>query len=171
MEQDVRGHDASQGIRLAMKHPGFGVFAISNRQDFDYYALADYVQAHQMLAEFGFDIVRMANKIQVERILDRGFNNFKAVDCTPTFHQREIKDLEDLIPFRPVGGDLVYVDPNDTAALLEFIKKNQEPKQAEIRERIRKENDRRMLNMGRAIETGQKVEGPYENIIQLVKVA
>ena len=173
MEQNTMQSSAHETIRIAMTHPGLDLIALSNPQHFDYYLIRGVGGPERMmeyLRSFEFEVCQFFKRSNPVRIHNTNTAfNFSAIDATPQMVDSEIKTFEDLLPFKPVGGELIHVDPNDVARLLTMIKEAQGPKQEEIRAKLRKQKERQMNEYN--IPDIEGITMPYENVVQLVKVA
>ena len=130
----------SAGIRLAMKYEPARIYAITAPiADRALYEFA----AKQPSWEFPipFQVIMVGNDIRCQIIPMMGAGQWGAFDATPQYHQTQEVKFEDLVPFRPISTDAkeIVIAQDNVPAMLEAILKLQDPKQAEIRERQRKE--------------------------------
>lgn len=138
MDQDIY----HSRIRLAMRHPEMRCVAISQMNDYSFMRKSDRLQREEWPT---FIVNRFAGEMRIEYEHSQNpYVNFQSVDCTPHMIERQVKNIEDLILFTParVQTKEIIVDEREVKDLLDEIMQRQQPKQAEIRERIRREEAR-----------------------------
>lgn len=132
-------------VRLALHHPQFRIYGFTSPLPYE-----DFYDLRRNLPEFGlapqvFDVQYMASKVIVQVVED--FSTFKPIDTEPQL-VTEAKSIEDFKIFRTIGNmPEVIVEPASVPEMLELILKYQSPKQAEIREKRRKEMRRMQEGM------------------------
>jgi hypothetical protein len=148
MDQDLY----NSRIRLAIKHPDMGVVGLSEASDYEFLRRAQF-GAHRDLPVFHishFSSAIMVHNLRAPRVEDW---NFQPVDSTPHLHLEPAKDITDLILFTPakVQAKEIIVAEREVSAILDELLQKQQPMQGEIRDRIRREQER-------AIRAGLSVE-------------
>lgn len=135
------------GISLTIHHPNAKLYGISNKvsrydfmRRFDKYAYQDLNSSISP-----FYIQQLSSDIQFNIIPTYGeLGRISAIDARPELASIENVRLSEMDVFKTImDSEEIIVDPNDVPELMEKILKAQEPKQQEIRQRIRKENERR----------------------------
>ena len=173
MEQNTRRESCHETIRIAMTHPGLDLIAMSAPAHFEYhliYGIGGPERMIEYLREYEFEVCQFYKRSTQVRIhVPRMPFNFSAIDAVPQMVNSEMKTLDDMLPFKPVGGELIHVDPKDVSGLLAIIKEAQGPKQEEIRAKLRKQKERQMNETHMSLP--EDIRMPYENVVQLVKVA
>lgn len=131
----------SMFCRLALRHDVHRIYGLTNRVP------AHFLRIDQhMLGAIRFQVQYMASRLQVQ-IMDN-LSHFRPIDACPQFIT-EMKDIEDFKFFAaPLARtEEIIVDPADVGRLLEMIREAQSPRQAEIRERMRKRDAREGLEL------------------------
>lgn len=153
---------------IAIKHDGLKIYGVSDMYSMDYQMLrhsrdGGYGELRDMEVNFSnlaskYTVMVHGNNID--------FNKFSPIDAEPQMINFEPKSLEDLCVFKKVvhKEEEIIVDPKSVSELMEQIVKMQDPKQAEIRERRRKERAR---NNGMLEFPGENTE-VICNILRLV---
>lgn len=129
-------------FRLAMRHEGAGLQAISSHVEFDFLSRNE-IDWYRRFP--GFRIVWMGSKAQFHVMPEMRAMKFEAYDAIPQFHSYERISFEDAIPFKTMRNDEskeIVIAQENVEELLEKIIKMQDPKQAEIRKRKRDEAKR-----------------------------
>lgn len=132
-------------IRLAMKHEGARIFAITHTIDMYQYMQTNFTRgklAGLSMADppMIFNVAAIGNDIRFQ-IMPTGPVSFKAFDATPQYTEAPLVNFEDAVPFRPLNNEapeIILADKN-VAELMEMALRMQDPKQREIREKRRKE--------------------------------
>lgn len=126
-------------LRLAMKHEGARLHALS--APVSYQAMALLNPNYQQPVPIEFQIQYMASNMQFEIHPVRGSMSFAAVDAYPTFEEIKRVRFEDAIPFKPINHEAseIVIARESVPELMQRILELQDPKQAEIRQKLRKE--------------------------------
>lgn len=128
-EQDY----ANMSIRILMRHQDLKLFALSRRENFDFYRHAGEYTPPPI-----FYVNNCATRYEVTSIMDR-FENFKQIDAAPQFVSTERKSINDLgifvVPM--VRTEEIIIASSDVSAMLEQIRVMQSPEQKAIRDRER----------------------------------
>lgn len=139
-EQLVNRH----AIRLALKFEPARVFALTNAVSMkDFYEWDQ--RGRSVSCPIGFHVQHIANDMRFQ-IMPMSYRpSFAPIDATPAFEERQEVRFEDLIPFRPLSIDApeIVIAQADVSELLDAIIKKQDPKQKEIRERVRRDEWRK----------------------------
>lgn len=126
-------------VRMIMRHNVWKTYAVSSPVSHEFFAEARMPPV--------FNIVMMASRL--EAVVTEDFSKYRPIDATPEIAFLEKRQsIEDFRLFKTVDHSQdIIVDPNDVAALMEHILKIQSPKQAEIREKLRREKAREGMLM------------------------
>lgn len=171
-EQDMM----RMAIRFAFKHEAYRIYGVS-----DLVSELDVMGYHGRFnpkmtgtfREFPTVTIRhMASNIDV--IVHTNFSSFTPINAVPEFLTQERKHIDDFKLFRPIDkiNEIVIARPN-AEGLLQEILKLQDPKQAEIREKRRKEFRRfNSIMEGMSFDDASKIALPSSDIVaQIVAVA
>src|SRR5579859_1850308 len=132
-------------IRLAMRHPAMKCVAMSIVSDYEFTRRRDRLQREEWPE---FRVNAFSGQIHVQHEHSQvPFKMFQPVDCTPFMDTWSIKNIEDLILFAPARAKAqeIIVDEREVADLLAEIMDKQKPKQAQIRDRMYREQERAKL--------------------------
>lgn len=135
-DQDIR----YQKLWILIRHPMWKLAGFSQPIDFDYFY---YAQASRFSgARIDIKSLRSQDSFRFVEV-NSNISSFLPIDATPEFVYREEKSLMDFKIFKTIDHmkDIV-VEPSSVPELMEHILRLQSPKQAEIRERVRKEKAR-----------------------------
>lgn len=127
------------GIALAMKHEKACLYALTNSVPMMRMVRASSPDFRQTVA---FDVICCSSNMHIQVMRERDVSAFFSIDAEPAFTDTfERKSIADLIPFRPISVEApeIIVDPAKVGEIMDLILKAQDPKQAEIRERKRRE--------------------------------
>jgi hypothetical protein len=159
-------------MRVAIKHPQFQMYGLSRSIEFDFMGYGSPHGYIQQMREFPvIAIDKMASNFTVTMIAD--MSTFQPVSAVPEFSMMERKHIDDFKIFKPLDQvkEIIIARPN-VKELLDQIIAQQDPKQAELRDKRRKE----LRKIGRALE-GMRPEDieiikPDEELVaQIVAVA
>lgn len=155
MDQDVY----NSRIRLAIKHPDLGVVGLSEDSGYDFLRRA-HLKMNSALPVFQishFSSAIMVHNLRAPQVEDW---NFQPVDSTPHLHMEPAKDIEELILFSPskVQAKEIIVAEREVSEILQELLQKQQPMQADIRDRIRREHER-------AIRAGLNIEGVMPQLV------
>lgn len=129
-------------MRLALRHERAGLYAIT--RDVSTMCMMDMARGGDWWKMIEFEVIWCGSGGRFHIMPQMGALNFKPVSGIPEFDECEYKDVDfrDAIPFRTINADPaseIIVAPDSVPELLEMILKLQDPRQAEIRERRRRE--------------------------------
>lgn len=169
-EQDI----ASMRFRIALRHVGLRIYGLS--QMIGYAEFRDLYSSDNMMGRPTppIHIQYMASRMEIN-IIDNSMQNFYPVDAQPSIMiNQQRKSIEDFMMFRPIGkANEIVVAEYDVAELLDMIKNKQDPKQAEIREKKRKEwrKFQREINQeGASIQYEQQIDNRNNIVAQLITI-
>jgi ribosomal protein S21 len=123
----------SASMQFLIRNVRFRIYGISNNIALDMFA--DTINLNR--ADIPFEITHMVNDFKV--IIPLQPLNFQPIDAMPQIDMREEKDLADFQIFKKICDKEIIIPQKNIPELLEEILKKQDPKQAEIRARARKE--------------------------------
>lgn len=140
----------SNELSLAIHHPVLRCYGLSKPIDVDYFGMIDArhrMSVTQMVQSVGFDIHVFASDLQVQIFDEGGISDFRPIDAAPAIKQfkASIDELNIFAPAQLVRTEEVLVMPDSVPELMARILELQDPKQAEIRERVRKRAARQGL--------------------------
>lgn len=133
-EQDI----ASMRFRIAIRNVNYRIYGISQ--------LIPYEEFREVYTGDNYNgntppiyIQYMASRMEINIMDD--LSKFEPVDALPSvIINKQRKNIEDFMMFRPIGkANEIIVSDYEVKELMDMITKKQDPKQAEIRERKRKE--------------------------------
>jgi hypothetical protein len=157
-------------FRVAIKHPHYRVYGLSDLLPFDQYY--EVLSSQNPFKELPFiNIMHMASRMEIN-LMDN-LSNFNPVDCVPSFTEMERKSIEEFSIFRPIAKQNEFVIPKHSVPeLLGMIVDLQKPIQADIREKRRKEWRRfaREINQAERIDYEQIQDNREEIVAQLITV-
>jgi len=136
MEQ-VQDYDGVR-LRLALRHEAGRIHALSHVVT----AQAFYrAQLEKVWEHIVFNIAWVGNDARFHVFPQPRPLDFKAVSAVPEFTRSQEIRFEDAIPFKPLNMDApeIIVPPQSVPELMDMILKLQDPRQAEIRARRRRE--------------------------------
>lgn len=116
----------------------------------------------------------MASRMEIN-IIDNKFDAFQPVDAQPcVIINQQRRNIEDFMMFRPIGkvNEIIVAD-YEVKELMEMITKKQDPKQAEIREKKRKEwrKFQREINQeGLRVDYEQQIDNRNSIVAQLITI-
>lgn len=115
----------------------------------------------------------MASRMEIN-IIDNNFNAFSPVDAQPSIMiNQQRRNIEDFLMFRPIAkANEIIVADYEVSQLLEMITKKQDPKQAEIRYKKRKEWRKftREINDGASVQYEQQIDNRNNIVAQLITI-
>lgn len=126
-------------FRIAIKHPGLKLYGISNKIDHrmmerdlsHHHSGLEVVIEHISAGDLQIVTMNSAMPVMAE---------FNPVDAEPRLILTEARSIDDFKIFRPLAKEKEIIIPKESVSeLLERIHQLQDPKQAEIREKRRKE--------------------------------
>ena len=137
---DENPYDCS--LRFAIRNESLGLYAISSVET---YPRKAFITDPFFLERFPlhFHLQQMTDG-KAKIYYHHGLSTFRPINTQPDIECIEPKSIEDFVLFRkisPESADIVIPEYN-IDRLLEMALELQEPKQKEIRERIRKEKDK-----------------------------
>lgn len=148
-EQDIR----RCSLNLVMRHQALQMYGLCEARDYDFFrrahapssAMATYAED-----SLEFNVRYMASHVTVQTMGD--FSAYRPIDAYPQMVSGEYKDLEDFNIFAvPLARTEEFiVDPDQVGRLLELIKEAQSPRQAEIRENLRRRESREGMHIDAA---------------------
>lgn len=151
--------------RLAIHHPGLNLYGISNTVEFRSHLLSlNRSLLYDELANFfkyeGFRIMGLSHPEECQMLIDEDFNKWAPVSGIPQLLKDSYNDITAFNIFRPLDRveDLIVM-PEMVPELLDKIRAAQAPKQAEIREKLR-----------RSIKSNDPVPA-YETHAQIITLA
>lgn len=160
-------------IRFAVHHPKFQISGMTDPVDFYFRGM----NQHEMFS-MNFPPVTlrwMASHFEVRmHVTNTEMMNWDAIDATPAIIDQQVKTLEDFKIFRPLNPiNEIIIPQADVSMLLDDILKKQDPKQKEIRDRMRKDSMRfnRMIEGMDLNEIGKLVQPTSDIVAQIVAVA
>lgn len=123
-------------VRLALRHQGLGLRALTGRVDFDYFDRTPGVKPP------AFQIQRMASRMDV--LLHDNPTRFAPIDAMPQMVRFDPRSIDDFNIFAvPLARtEELIVEPETVMGLLERIRAMQSPEQAAIRARNRQRDAR-----------------------------
>jgi len=125
-------------FRIALHHPTMHLYGIMDKDILYMRPRNDYYEEFPPLC-----ITHMASDITVDIRTTKRFKNFYAVDAEPYLETSQPQKLSDLVLFRPLDAiKEIIIEPKDVNEMMERILSLQAPKQAELREKARKERAR-----------------------------
>jgi hypothetical protein len=130
-------------IRLALKFAPAQLYAMTSTvsyTDMMYFNSPNY---RREAAPIVFRVQWMSTSPRIEIMSQPvGGFRFEAIDCEPMLANREVKSMDELIPFRPISTEApeLIIAPDRVAEVLDMILKCQDPRQAEIREAQRRQS-------------------------------
>jgi hypothetical protein len=124
------------GVRLALKYEPARIYAITSPVP-----MREFHQGTGYECPVAFNVAMIGNDVRFQIMPMRAAGSWAPFDATPEFVDSHEMRFEDLIPFRPISLDApeIVIAQDNAPAMLEAILKMQDPKQAEIRARQRKE--------------------------------
>jgi hypothetical protein len=129
-------------LQLALKHPGLQIRAMTRPIDVDYLGMFHNAGSIvEMVCKIGLDVKVFGTTLMLS-VVHYGPLDFRAIDAQPQITDARFKNVDDLKIFADaqlVRTKEVVVMPDSVPELMEQILKLQAPKQADIRERVRKE--------------------------------
>jgi hypothetical protein len=132
-------------LRIALKHPGLKLYAITNRTDCRHLRMIVHDPAGgNPFDVFELHVEHLACEIRVINYATHdNFANFRPIDATPRFemdtHTKE-RSLDDFKIFRALPKEKeIIIKPESVGELLAKIQSMQDPFQEELREKRRKE--------------------------------
>lgn len=140
-------HYGSHGVRLAMRHTGLRVYAISDMVTIGHREMYDSMFSEagrsvlfgEMMKNLGFDMVTMGSNIAIQMINEASplASRFNPMNPEPML--TTIQSLEEFRFFRTLSPDVkdIAVDPSKVPDLLDLVLKCQLPQQEAIRRRER----------------------------------
>lgn len=144
MEEQPDFSRAGKLIRLYLKHEKARLHAVTNTWNFEYSFVYKMMENPDWTQFCTFEVIHVANDIRfhIIPVSSRGFGKFSAIDCMPQFERSEEKSITDIVPFRTISMEApeLVVDPAKVNEIFDMILKAQDPKQAEIREKRRRES-------------------------------
>lgn len=157
-------------IRLALKHPKFNIYGISQTSDYNQYLEMNrnyYGECPPIV------IQHMASRMQLN-LMDN-LSQFNPVDCEPQVNppNMEVRDIEDFLIFRPINKSKEIIIPESSAIeLLDEIIKKQDPKQKEIRNKKRREwiKFTKEINQAEAVYSEKRINDRDDILAQIVCV-
>jgi hypothetical protein len=130
-------HETFQ-MRIAIKHPGFGVYGITAGVDFDMSRQEGMLDPLELPIMALHHNIRVQPPIALEHDMMKGFN---PVDARPQVVMKEPMHIDDLMIFRPLKKESEIIIPQQSVSeLLAKIHELQDPEQ----DRIRTDNRNRM---------------------------
>lgn len=163
MEQNVY----RMSMSVCIRHPRFQIYGISSPFEMDYYRFDSMARMDTFPV---VQIRNMASNLQV--IVQADFSTFQPIDARPELVTSEKKHIDDFKIFRPLNAiqEIVVAQPS-VKDLLDKIVAQQDPKQAEIREKRRKKA-RRFDRIMEGIPLEEQIIKPSEEIVaQIVAIA
>lgn len=136
---------ARQGIaaeygefQLALNHPDYRVYGLTEPIRFDYFAAhASTESMHRIIS--GMTLSAQLGSDLTLHVMQKAPDSFSPIDAYPqTIERQSIKDFEIFAPAQLVRTKEIIVEPKDVPSLMKKILALQSPKQAEIRDRVRK---------------------------------
>jgi hypothetical protein len=133
-------------LQLALKHPDLQIRALTTPIDVDYLGMSRGA-GHSIvegLMRMGLD-VQMFGSTLILNVMHQGPVEFRPIDAQPMWEDpacsttTNIDDLKIFADAQLVRTEEVIVMPDNVPELMAHILKLQDPKQAEIRERVRKD--------------------------------
>lgn len=165
-EQDI----AAMRFRFAIKHPNYRIYGLSQLVDFAEYQ--EFYGNHRFDRPAPLVINHMVSRAE-SRLID-DLSKFNPVDCEPQLNmESKIKSIEDFMIFRPIDKAKEIIVPDfQINDLLKMIIEKQDPKQAEIREKKRKEwrKFQREINEAQTINVEEVIDNRSDIVAQLVCV-
>lgn len=147
VERKPNDCSSSDSYRLAMKHEGLHLFAISNRTAFQREFFRNPWQSRQVPVFHVVQVLPLNFRLQTFGGVDLGnLNDFVPIDAMPQFVEvksLEVKSLEDFNIFATISKtERIVIDKADMSVVehLEAIKRMQAPKQRELRQKERQVN-------------------------------
>lgn len=161
-EQDIRHFQ----MYLVARHDKTRMLACSSPISYERILYHRGWTSQESLEPFVFTALRSGIEIR-SYTQPSGFNRF-AIDAFPEMRTEEVKRIEDLFPFKRIEHSQdIIVDQNDVSAIMEQILKAQSPRQAEIRDRVRKQR----LREGEHIDAIKPSDTIHAQIITLREAA
>ncbi len=155
-------------FRLAIKHPTYRIYGLGDLMDY-----GDF-------AEFKDNVYRKYPPVHIKHMVSRmdvhvfdDLSKFNPIDCEPQFNMRkeQVKSIEDFMIFRPINKATEIIVPEfEIKDLMDMIIQKQDPKQAEIREKRRKEWRKfsRAINEANTFSVEQELDNRNDIVAQLV---
>lgn len=163
-ENILRVNQYCKTLRLAIKHPQLNVYGISqgiNISPKEFSFLRDgYFNAENNEEAFVHYCLKIEKRLDIQHLTSRmsvvlryeDIKNFKPIDAKPQFQFfDEYIPVEKLNIFRPIGNSEtknIIVPKHSVPELLDLILEKQDPYQAEMRKKKRKEFRKLMKNLG-----------------------
>lgn len=130
-------------IQMVFTHNYLSLILISEMREFDFFGEQRYDYAR--ICDIRMKAQHYTPDTRILRTLD--FNNLCSVETVPRFEEQEVRTLDDLLLFKPKTDNQVIVKSATVSEMLEEIKKQQAPKQAELREKLRKSRRREIYGV------------------------
>lgn len=170
-EQDI----ASMRFRIAIRNVNYRIYGISKLipyEEFREVYVGDNPRYQGMTPPI--HIQYMASRMEIN-IMDNDMDKFHPIDALPSVViNKKRKSLEDFMMFRPIAkSNEIIVADYEVGQLLDMIKNKQDPKQAELRERKRKEwrkFQREINSQGMSIEYEQQIYNRNNIVAQLITI-
>lgn len=127
-------------LRMALKHPEFNLYGLTNSHMIDEMAIHDNLD---ILSKIELHVACMATEIRVKTInsIDADFSMFRPIDAKPHYDTAMVdgRSLDDFKIFRPLPTEKEIIIPQESVSeLLGRIHAMQDPKQLEIRKKKQK---------------------------------
>lgn len=127
-------------MRIALKHPVMEMQGITTMGEFDYHSLM--YENHYRPIDIGMSIGHMGRTIMISE-MNMPNVRFNPIDAEPRIVEQTIRTLDDIAHFQTIQRPEheVFLKEASMAEILDMALQKQEPKQAEIRARMRKEEE------------------------------
>lgn len=130
-----------RSIRIAIKHPAFKMYGISNSIQYDRKLVFESYIKHITIP-----IHYMASEMRIQIMSD--LSAFRPIDAEPQFIETEMKSIKDYKMFRPLENiPEIIVEPPTVSELLDKIIEYQSPKMVELRKRMLQEKRKEELGL------------------------
>jgi len=132
-------------MRIAMKHEGARLYMLTNWCNYSAWQAAATATArghYQASALPPLTVTAVFADGRVTYMETTHKWNFTPIDAMPQYADTTSYRFEDFVPFKPLNRDApaIYVPEHTVPELLDLIMQKQDPKQQEIRERMRRES-------------------------------
>lgn len=154
MEQSRDSWSGGFRLRLAMKHDEAKLYGLTNEVVASVQQLAE-MTGFTMSGTNGFaGVGRFELVFHVQYVSSQIYFNvhqggpasFQPIDAIPELIDTKIISIEDLVPFRKVGGKEIWLDPANKDELMDHLLKIQSKEQDAIRQRSKARERREWSN-------------------------
>ena len=145
--EDVFNHVLDRhAMRFILKHKMLELYCITDVEEFQFFDLQQRMDGSIPLH---FNIHVVARDIVYTQIPAFNIASIYEIDATPDFIEMDRHSIKNLSVFKTLiqPDNALIVEPDQISSLLEKIVACQSPKQAEIRERLRRSEARENMNM------------------------